>query len=94
MSEENSNTPEPASVKLLKPHHHFIHIALTLAFYLFMASVLRNHALVQDETSVSAALMGFFAAVPLASIFWLAVVMFHVVLADHLRRKKDLAPVV
>ena len=60
MSEDTQNTPEPASVKLLKPHHHFIHIALTLAFYLYMAGVLRNHALVQDESSITAAIMGFF----------------------------------
>jgi uncharacterized membrane protein len=91
MSDENSNTPVPASVKLLKPHHHFIHIILALAFYLFMANVLRNHALVQDETSVSAALMGFFAAVPLGCVFWLAAVMFHAVLSDHQRRKRNAA---
>jgi hypothetical protein len=94
MSEE-SNTPtpdtehEPASVKLLKPHHHVIHLVLTLAFYLFMAGKLRNHALVQDESSFTAALMGFFAAVPLGGTFWLGTVMFHVVLADHLNRKKE-----
>jgi len=89
MSEDTQNTPEPASVKLLKPHHHFIHIALTLAFYLYMAGVLRNHALVQDESSITAAIMGFFAAVPLGGTFWLACVMFHAVLADHLRRKRN-----
>jgi hypothetical protein len=93
MSEETS-TPtdsdsEPASVKLLKPHHHIIHIILTLAFYLFMANVLRNHALVQDEASTTAALMGFFAAIPLGGTFWLGTVMFHVVLADHQNRQKE-----
>ena len=89
MSEDTSQPLAPASVKLLKPHHHFIHLILTLAFYVFMANILRNHALVQDETSATAMMMGFFAAIPLGGTFWLAVVMFHVVLADHLRRKKN-----
>lgn len=94
MSEE-SNTPTPdketetASVKLLKPQHHVIHIVLTLAFYFYMAGVLRNHALVQDESSVTAALMGYFSAVPLGGTFWLGAVMFHVVLADHQNRKRE-----
>jgi hypothetical protein len=91
MSEENSNTPAPASVKLLKPHHHLIHIILTLAFYIFMANVLRNHALVQDETSLTATVTAFFAAVPLGGTFWLAIVMFHAVLSDHVRRKRNAA---
>ncbi len=93
MSEEPSTPtetdPEPASVKLLKPHHHIIHIILTLAFYFFMANVLKNHALVQDEASATAALMGYFAAVPLGGTFWLGTVMFHVVLADHQNRLKE-----
>ena len=91
MSEENSNTPAPASVKLLKPHHHVIHIILAIAFYVFMANVLRNHALVQDETSLTATISGFFAAIPLGGTFWLAIVMFHAVLSDHVRRKRNAA---
>ena len=91
MSEENSNTPAPASVKLLKPHHHVIHIILAIAFYVFMANVLRNHALVQDETSLTATISGFFAAIPLGGTFWLAIVMFHAVLSDHQRRKRNAA---
>ena len=91
MSEENPNTPAPASVKLLKPHHHVIHIILAIAFYVFMANVLRNHALVQDETSLTATISGFFAAIPLGGTFWLAIVMFHAVLSDHVRRKRNAA---
>jgi hypothetical protein len=93
MSEESTSTPETetesASVKLLKPHHHIIHIILTLAFYFFMAGILKEHALVQDEASFTAALMGYFAAVPLGGTFWLGTVMFHVVLADHQNRQKE-----
>lgn len=93
MSEESTNTPETeqesASVKLLKPHHHIIHIILALVFYFYMAGVLKNHALVQDEASFTATLMGYFAAVPLGGTFWLGAVMFHVVLADHQNRQKE-----
>ena len=93
MSEESTYTPETepesASVKLLKPHHHTIHIILTVAFYLFMANVLKNHALDQNEGSYASAVMGYFAAVPLGGTFWLGTVMFHVVLADHQNRQRE-----
>ena len=93
MSEETQTAQETesesVSVKLLKPHHHIIHIILTLAFYFFMANVLKNHALDQNEGSFASAVMGYFAAVPLGGTFWLGTVMFHVVLADHQNRQKQ-----
>jgi len=73
--------------KLLTPVDHIIANALTLAFYAFMAVMLKPFTFSPD--AFIAQLQAAFTAVPVAATFWFAIYMFLVVLKDQLKQRAE-----
>ena len=62
-------------------------ILLTGIFFIFMVSVLKEH--VPAETSKMQLIFSVFTALPLAGVFWLALGLFRVTVADMKLRRKE-----
>jgi hypothetical protein len=78
---------EKSYQKLLTPKHHVIANASTVAFYLFMAFMLRPFTFSPDP--LIAQLQACFAAFPIAATWWFSIYMFLVVLMDQLKQRAE-----
>ena len=75
-----------AHQKLLSRGQIALGVLLTLVFYVLMSIILVPYTFSPDK--LIAQVQACFAAVPVAAIFWFAVNMFMVVLADQRKQKK------
>jgi hypothetical protein len=74
-------------IKLISNTGAVIDIMIALAFYVFMAFVLRSHVPSESETQIK--LWAAFSAIPLGGTCWFAVSLFHVTLVDYIRNRRN-----
>jgi hypothetical protein len=73
--------------KLITKQAVFIDLTLTLAFFLGMTSILKNHVPWVEAGETAVLLGAAYCAACLAGVFWMALSLFRVTLADQILQK-------
>jgi len=75
--------------KLVTKQGAIVDVILTVIFFVIMTSVLKNHVPWVESGEVAVLLGGAYASACLSGVFWLALSLFRVTLADQVLQKAE-----